>query len=156
MYALRPPAKFCGGTSGAVFGGSSRNVLPSAPTRESVNGLNESLPTIDSAVTISGLPMKFIVVGSPSLRRGKFRLYDVTIVFGVAVASFARRHCPMQGPQAFASTVPLMAWSDCIWPSRSIVARTCSEPGVTISGTAACRPCAFACSAMSAARLMSS
>ena len=67
-----------------------------------------------------------------------------------------RRHWPMQGPQAFASTVPLMSLSDCIWPSRSMVARTCSEPGVTRKGTAALTPCACACSATSAARLMSS
>ena len=54
------------------------------------------------AVTISGLAMKFIVVGAPSLRRGKLRLYDVTMVFGSVVASRARRHCPMHGPQALA------------------------------------------------------
>ena len=123
---------------------------------ESVSGLNDSFPASASAVTISGLPMKFIVVGWPSLRRGKLRLYEVTIVFGTSDASLDRRHWPMQGPQALASTTPLMSFSDCIWPSRSIVARTCSEPGVTRNGTAAFKPCTFACSATSAARLMSS
>ncbi len=62
----------------------------------------------------------------------------------------------MHGPHALASTVPLMSRSDCIWPSRSMVARTCSEPGVTMNGVATVSPCAFACSATSAARLMSS
>ena len=43
----------------------------------------------------------------------------------------------MQGPQALASTVASMAWREAIWPSRSMVARTCSEPGVTMRGVAA-------------------
>ena len=50
--------------------------------RVSVSGLNDSLPASASAVTISGLAMKFIVVGWPSMRPGKLRLYDVTMVFG--------------------------------------------------------------------------
>ena len=36
--------------------------------------------------------------------------------------------------------------SACSCPSRSIVARTCSEPGVTSSGTRRSAPCALACS----------
>src|SRR5206468_4612139 len=155
-YVGRPRSKFLGGTSGAVFGGDSLNVLPSTPVSESVSGLNDNLPDSAIAVTISGLPMKFIVVGWPSLRRGKLRLYEVTIVFGTSEASLDRRHWPMHGPQALARTTPLMSLSDCICPSRSMVARTCSEPGVTRNGTAVFRPCAFACSATSAARLMSS
>ena len=46
----------------------------------------------------------------------------------------------MHGPQALASTVPSMSFSDCIWPSRSIVARTCSEPGVTKNGDGRLEP----------------
>ena len=92
------------GTSGAAAGGSSLNGLPSAPVSVSVSGLNESRPASASAVTISGLAMKFIVVAWPSLRRGKLRLYEVTIVLGTPAAACARRHCPMQGPQALAST----------------------------------------------------
>ena len=122
----------------------------------SVIGLKDSLPPMASAVTISGLPMRFMVEGCPSFRAGKFRLYEVTIVFGVPALSPARLHCPMHGPQALASTVASMSVSDCIWPSRSMVALTCSEPGVTMKGTAAFRPLAFACSATSAERLMSS
>ena len=48
--------------------------FPSPSLKVSVSGLNERLPAIAIAVTISGLPMKFIVVGAPSLRRGKLRL----------------------------------------------------------------------------------
>ncbi len=51
---------------------------------------------------------------------------------------------------------PPMSVSERICPPRSIVARICSEPGVTMSGTTAFAPRAFACSATSAARLMSS
>src|SRR5712692_10363960 len=91
-YVGRPRSKFLAGTSGAVLGGDSLNVLPSAPVRESVRGLNDNLPATASAVTISGLPMKFIVVGWPSLRRGKLRLYEVTMVFGTAASSLALRH----------------------------------------------------------------
>ncbi len=100
--------------------------------------------------------MKFMVVGWPSLRQGKLRLYGVTMVFGAWDASPARRHWPMQGPQALASTVASISLSDCICPSRAMVARTCSDPGVTSSGTAALMPCARAWLATSAARLMSS
>ena len=59
-------------------------------------------------------------------------------MFGAAaLGSCARRHCPMHGPQAFASTVAPIASSARSWPSRSIVARTCSEPGVTSNALAA-------------------
>src|SRR5687767_13299189 len=109
-----------------------------------------------SAVTISGLPMKFIVVGAPSLRAGKLRLYEVTIVLACAEASFERRHWPMHGPQALASTLPLMSCRGFIWPSRSMVARTCADPGVIRNGMAAETPRVRACVATSAARLMSS
>ena len=78
------------------------------------------------------------------------------MVFGTPTISWERRHWPMQGPQALASTVAPIASRVVIWPSRSIVARTCSEPGVTMKGTAARTPCARACSTTSAERLMSS
>lgn len=69
----------------------------------------------------------------------------------------SRCHCPMQGPQALASTVAPNDSSEAIWPSRSIVARTCSEPGVTISGIRVfSRPAARACSTTSCTREMSS
>lgn len=90
--------------------------------------------------------------------------------------------CPMHGPHAFASTKAPTSSSAEVNPSRSIVARICSEPGVHRNGTYhtvkrflsvptclhhrcpslvieeqrhafACRPAAFACLARSAARV---
>src|SRR5258706_135370 len=104
-YAARPSSKPPAGTSGARPGASRRKASPSAPESESTSGLNERRPAAANAVTISGLAMKFIVVGAPSLRRGKLRLYDVTIVFGSRVAALARSHWAMHRPQAVASTV---------------------------------------------------
>ena len=49
------------GTSGAGFGGSSLNFVPSAAVNSSFRGLNESLPPKASAIIISGLPIKFRV-----------------------------------------------------------------------------------------------
>ena len=91
-YTELPVSKLSAGTSGADFGGSSLNSLPAASVSASVMGLKDSLPAMASAVTISGLPMKFIVVGCPSLRRGKLRLYEVTMVLARSVASLALRH----------------------------------------------------------------
>ena len=78
------------------------------------------------------------------------------MVLGAPVALSARRHWPMHGPQALANTTASMSLRDCICPSLSMVARTCSEPGVTMKGTANFMPWALACSATSAERLMSS
>src|SRR5262245_60462405 len=86
-YMLRPRSKSRGGTSGAVLGAANLNGLPSAPVSVSVRGLNDRRPARAKAVTISGLAMKFIVVRAPSLRAGKLRLYEVTIVLAAAVAS---------------------------------------------------------------------
>ncbi len=100
--------------------------------------------------------MKAIVLGLPSLRAGKLRLNDVTIVFGVPFSMSSRCHWPMQGPQAFASTVAPIDSRSASSPSRSIVARTCSDPGVMSSGERTVIPCAEACRATCAARPMSS
>ncbi len=62
----------------------------------------------------------------------------------------------MHGPHALASTVAPIASRSASRPSRSIVARTCSDPGVTSSWVLARRPCAAACRAIDAARAMSS
>jgi len=100
--------------------------------------------------------MRFIVAARPSFRMGKLRLYDVTMVFGASAAGSERRHWPMHGPQALARTVAPMRSSAANWPSRSSVARICSDPGVTISGTVAVSPWAVPWAATSAARDMSS
>ena len=48
-----------------------------------------------------------------------------------------RFHWPMQGPQAFASTVPPTLLKTSMRPSRSMVALICSLPGVMVKGTCA-------------------
>src|ERR1700730_17353874 len=111
IYVACPRSKSLAGTSGAGLGGSRRNGLPSAPVKVSGSGLTDNGFASAKAVTLSGLPMKFIVVGEPALRRGKLRLYEVTMVLGTASAATDRRHWPMQGPQALASTVPSMSLS---------------------------------------------
>ena len=77
------------------------------------------------------------------------------MVLGAPVGLRAALPLPDAGPHAFASTTPPMSRSACSWPSRSMVARTRSEPGVTRNGTAARAPRRRACCATSAARLMS-
>ena len=62
----------------------------------------------------------------------------------------------MHGPQALASTVAPIASRSAINPSRSIVARVCSEPGVISRSVFARRPFADAWRAIDAARVMSS
>ena len=108
------------------------------------------------AVTVSGDPMNDSVAALPSLRAGKLRLNDDTIVLRSPFWMSSRCHCPMHGPHAFASTVAPIASRSASRPSRSIVARTCSEPGVMSSGVFTFRPAAFACRATCAARPMSS
>ena len=53
----------------------------------------------------------------------------MTIVLTSPGSMSSRCHCPMHGPHAFASTVAPIASRSASSPSRSIVARTCSEPG---------------------------
>ena len=59
-----------------------------------------------------------------------------------------RSHWPIHGPQAFASTLAPIASRSPNKPSRSMVARTCSEPGEIKKGTRVFKPLAFACRAM--------
>ena len=94
-----------GGTSGAGAGGSSLNGSPSAPSSESASGLNESRPgdrergddlRAGDEVHRGGRAVvaarEVAVVGSHDrVRRGRL--------------AGRRRHWPMQGPQALASTV---------------------------------------------------
>src|SRR5919202_4206534 len=144
------------GTSGAALGGSNLNFLPSFLVSSSTKGLNDNLPPRAKAITISGLAMKFIVSLLPSFLPGKFLLYDVTIVFGSPFFSSGLLHWPIQGPHAFARTVAPIDFMDSTCPSRSIVALTISEPGVTRRGTFIFAPFDLACSAMLAARDISS
>ena len=96
------------------------------------------------------------MLDEPSLRFGKLRLNELTIVFGSPVIDAGRLHWPMHGPQALASTVAPIASRSASSPSRSIVARICSEPGVISSSVFAVSPLAAAWRAIEAARVMSS
>ena len=78
-----------------------------------------------------GRVTKLSVLAEPSLRFGKLRLKQLTIVLAViGDLAATRSHWPMHGPQALASTVAPMASRSAIRPSRSMVARICSDPGV--------------------------
>src|SRR3954462_8419557 len=107
-------------------------------------------------MTMSGDVTKANVLAEPSLRFGKLRLNELMIVFGVDGSMSGRSHCPMHGPQALARTVPPIASRSASSPSRSIVARTCSEPGVMSSWVLARSPRADAWRAIDAARVMAS
>src|SRR5690606_17105117 len=137
-------------------GGSSITSVPSGAVSVSVVGSKSSRPARAIAITVSGEVTKASVLEDPSLRLGKLRLYEFTIVFGCPVIDSGRDHWPMQGPQALASTVAPTASRSASRPSRSIVARICSEPGVTSSSVWAVRPLAAAWRAIDATRVMSS
>ncbi len=79
------------------------------------------MPANASAVTISGLVRKESVAWLPSFRPGKFRLKDETMVFASSLPTSDRFHWPMQGPHAFASTVPPIFSNVAMIPSRLIV-----------------------------------
>ena len=96
------------------------------------------------AVTVSGDPMNDSVAALPSLRAGKLRLNELTIVLRSPFSMSSRCHWPMHGPHAFASTVAPMASRSSSSPSRSMVARTCSDPGVMRSGDLTVSPAALA------------
>jgi hypothetical protein len=96
------------------------------------------------------------VAALPSLRAGKLRLNDDTIVLVSPFWMSSRCHWPMHGPHALARTVAPIASRSARRPSRSMVARTCSEPGVMSNGVFTRSPAALAWRATFAARPMSS
>ena len=104
--------------------------VPSGAVIVSVVGSKSSRPPSAIAMTVSGDVTKASVLAEPSLRFGKLRLNEVTIVLVSPVIASGRLHWPMHGPHALASTVAPIASRSASRPSRSIVARVCSEPGV--------------------------
>lgn len=138
------------------LGASNLKAVPSARAIESLRGSKSVRPAKAMAVTISGEAKKLRVLALPSLRALKLRLNEVKIAFSSLLAMSVRFHWPMHGPHALASTWPPTDVSTCCWPSRSTVARICSEPGVTIKLDLTVSPLALACSAIEAARDMSS
>ena len=65
-------------------------------------------------------------------------------------------HCPIQGPQAFASTSPPTFVKESRCPSLSIVALICYEPGVITNSDFTFNPLSIAWLATDAARSISS
>ena len=144
------------GGSSSPEGGSSLTFSPFSFSSSSVIGLKERLPAIASAVVNSGLATNARVSGLPSFLFAKFLLKEVTIVFFSPVLISILFHMPMQGPHAFAKIVPpksLKFWS---CPSRSMVALTCSEPGVIVNCDFDLSPLLIACFAMLVALSISS
>ncbi len=107
-------------------------------------------------MTISGEATKAQVAGLASFRAAKLRLKLVMMEFRSPFWMSWRFHWPMQGPQALASTMPPTAVKIAICPSRSMVARICSLPGVMVKVDLAFAPWSSACFATLAARSMSS
>ena len=142
--------------SSSATGATRRTSVPSGAVIVSVTKSTSSRPVSAIAVTVSGEPMNDSVDVLPSLRAGKLRLNDETIVFTCPGSMSSRCHWPMHGPHAFASTVAPIASRSASRPSRSMVARICSEPGDTSSGVFTRSPAAAAWRAMLAARPMSS
>ena len=96
-------------------------------------------PLKDTLINQEGEKVKLSVPEGdelPSAGLAKLRLKEVTIEFLRTGSSVWRFHCPMHGPQAFAIIVAPIFWKASIIPSRSAVARICSEPGLTIKGAA--------------------
>ena len=58
----------------------------------SVVGSKSNRPASASAITVSGLVTKLSVFAEPSLRLGKLRLNELTMVFGLSVTSVERSH----------------------------------------------------------------
>ncbi len=130
--------------------------VPSGAVIVSTVGSKSRRPASAIASTVSGEVTKLSVLGDPSFRLGKLRLNELTIVFGCPVTDSGRDHWPMQGPHALANTVAPIASRSARSPSRSIVARTCSDPGVISSSHLAVKPAAAAWRAIEATRVMSS
>jgi hypothetical protein len=58
----------------------------------SVVGSKSSRPASANAMTVSGEVTKLKVLADPSLRLGKLRLNELTMVFGTPLASGGRSH----------------------------------------------------------------
>jgi hypothetical protein len=124
-------------------GSPSRTRSPSFVSIVSVTGSKSKEPAKARATTISGEARNDLVVALPSLRRAKFRLKLETMLLN-CVGSM-QLAVPLSdawpagiGEHGGANTSEITQE-----PSRSTVARICSEPGVTKSGTLAESPSAW-------------
>src|SRR5262249_4884284 len=78
--------------SSSPEGATSLNGSPAAPTTVSVAGSKSSRPASASATTVSGEVTNANVDFKPSLRWGKLRLYDVTMVLAEPSCTSSRCH----------------------------------------------------------------
>src|SRR5690606_34532877 len=99
----------------------------------SVIGLKVRSPAMVNAVTISGDATKACVFGLPSFLLAKFLLKEVMMLFFRLGSLECLAHWPMHGPQALARITPPILSNTSNKPSRSVVYRTCSEPGVIVN-----------------------
>src|SRR4029077_19206258 len=76
-------------------GGSSLTCVPSGAVMVSLVGSKSSCPDSAKAMTVSGDVTKLKVLAEPSLRFGKLRLNELTIVLGTPLAEAGRSHWPM-------------------------------------------------------------
>ena len=118
------------GRSSPIGGVEPRPSTPESVVIESVSGVEVERPGQGVSDDHVGRGDEGLGVGVAVVALGKVAVeagHD-----GVELCRDRRRrrsHWPMQGPQALASTVPPMASRSASSPSRSMVARTCSEPG---------------------------
>ncbi len=156
--AMKPAsstAKPLTGSSSPV-GGSNFTCSPFSLVNVSVKGLKVRSPAIAKAVVSSGEATNAKVFGFPSWRLAKLRLKECTIVLRSCLSAPWRAHMPMQGPQALAYTVAPILLKVSIKPSRSIVKRICSEPGVMLNSAFDFRFFAATCLARDTEREISS
>jgi len=92
-----------------------------------------------------------ILCADPEVEKNPERFFDKIIKIDLS-----KLEPHIVGPQALASTVAPISLSNSICPSLSIVARICSEPGVTSNGTLDEIPLDLACFAKLATRDISS
>ena len=78
------------------------------------------------------------------------------MVFFSCLSAPSRAHCPIQGPQALAKTLPPISSKVFKKPSLSTVNLTCSEPGVMVYSALTSRFLSLACLATEAALAISS
>ena len=86
------PASYPRSGSTSPSGAFSFTSVPSGASMVSTVGSKSKRPANARAMTVSGLVTKLSVFAEPSLRFGKFRLKEFTIVFGLFVASAGRSH----------------------------------------------------------------
>lgn len=145
MYPSFPPINPCAGSSSPT-GSDSFTTSPLALTSVSSTGRNKghrqwSAPSLSPGSDVSkSVGISIGTFGKITVKRGDDGIFR-------SGSSVWRFHWPIQGPQAFAIIVAPISSKAAIMPSRSAVARICSEPGLTISGEATFKFFSFTCRA---------